>query len=238
MDEKDVEFQTFLRELSEYYSGVNLRWLRMLLFGIIPIGTLDVKSVLDLFNQLTDRGLISKTDVKLLSDIAEVTMMAPATKRIDTYKNTIQSSDTAGVGLTAYRRAMFNVLTNTDNDDLMTVIGFYKLSAYNYKNIWDVVYHIEKAGRLKSQDDRDTFAKLINQHAQSFLKGQVATSNEEQGIRKEGTSETDEEVSTTQEEQGKRREYKDSASRGNRKSWFVITRERLGLKKSDSSELL
>ncbi|XP_071945181.1 uncharacterized protein [Antedon mediterranea] len=295
MDENDVEFQTFLRKLSEYYAGVNLRWLRMLLFDNIPIGPLGAKSALDLFNQLTERGLISKTDVKLLSDIAEVTMMALATKHINKYKNTIQSSDTAGVGLTAYRRAMFNVLTNTDEDDLMTVIGFYKLSAYNYNNIWDVVYHIEKAGRLNSQDDRDTFAKLINQHAQSFLKvevatsnneeqgmpkevksetGQVATSsNEEQGIRKgfksetgqvatsnneeqgmrkgvksetgqvatnsnekqttrkEGKSETEEEVSTTlKEEQGKRKEYNDSASR-NRKSWFVITLERLGLKK-------
>ncbi|XP_071943856.1 uncharacterized protein [Antedon mediterranea] len=68
--------------------------------------------------------------------------------------------------------------------------------------------------------------------------GQAATSsNEKQGIRKEGKSETDEEVSTTQEEQGKRREYNDSASRGNRKSWFVIVLERLGLKKSDSKKI-
>ncbi|XP_071945180.1 uncharacterized protein [Antedon mediterranea] len=239
MDENVVEFQTFLSELSEHYSGVKMRWLRMLLFGIIPIGTLDEKSALVLFNQLTERGLISKTDLKLLSDIAEVTMMALATKRIDKYKNTIQSSDTAGVGLTAYRRAMFNVLTNTDEDDLMTVIGFYKLRDYKYNNIWDVVYHIEKAGRLNSQDDVDTFAKRINQHAQSFLKGQVATnSNEDQGMRKEGKSETDEKVSTTfKEEQGKRREYNDSASRRNRKSVFVTFFKRFGLKKSDSNKI-
>ncbi|XP_071945178.1 uncharacterized protein [Antedon mediterranea] len=239
MDENVVEFQTFLSELSEHYSGVKMRWLRMLLFGIIPIGTLDEKSALVLFNQLTERGLISKTDLKLLSDIAEVTMMALATKRIDKYKNTIQSSDTAGVGLTAYRRAMFNVLTNTDEDDLMTVIGFYKLRDYKYNNIWDVVYHIEKAGRLNSQDDVDTFAKRINQHAQSFLKGQVATnSNEDQGMRKEGKSETDEKVSTTfKEEQGKRREYNDSASRRNRKSVFVTFFKRFGLKKSDSRQV-
>ncbi|XP_071954590.1 uncharacterized protein [Antedon mediterranea] len=188
-----------------------MRWLRMLLFGIMPIGTFDMmmvdeKSALVLFNQLTHLGCISKTDVKLLSDIAEVTMMALAKKHIDKYKNTIQSSDTAGVGLTAYRRAMFNVLTNTGNNDLMTVIGFYQLSAYNYNNIWDVVYHIEKAGRLYSQDDRDTFAKLINRHAQSFLKGQVATSsNEEQGSRKTATSEIGQVATSSNEGKGRRK---------------------------------
>ncbi|XP_071960776.1 uncharacterized protein [Antedon mediterranea] len=168
MDE-NLNFQIFLENLSEHYTGVTVRELRMLLYGILPIGDLDQSHIaLELFNKLTEHGFISKNNVELLSDIAEVTNLASARECITEYKNIIQCTKTVSP-LTEYRRALFRALKNVGKGDLKKVTGFYKLRAFNYDNIWDSVYHIEKAGRLDSQQKIEVFAKLLNKVTQHIL---------------------------------------------------------------------
>ncbi|XP_071963566.1 uncharacterized protein [Antedon mediterranea] len=166
-----IEFRKLLSDLSKDYVGLKYRWLRMLLHGIIPIGCLEVSTIgLQLFNELVELGKISKTDVSLLSEVAETTEQTSAKDRIVDYKRTIQCSETLGTSLTSYRKALFEALRNVGLDDLLKVIGFYKLKDYGFNNIWDVVFYLEKEKLLDdTQDKLKLFADLLNEMARSIL---------------------------------------------------------------------
>ncbi|XP_071963159.1 uncharacterized protein [Antedon mediterranea] len=163
--------QRFLTDLSEDYVGLKYRWLRMLLHGIIPIGCLEVSTTgLELFNELVELGKISKSDVTLLSEVAETTEQTSAKDRIVDYKRTIQCSETLGTSLTSYRKALFEALRNVGRDDLLKVIGFYKLKDHGFNNIWDVVFHLEKQELLEDTMEKiNIFSNLLNKKTGSKL---------------------------------------------------------------------
>ncbi|XP_071959995.1 uncharacterized protein [Antedon mediterranea] len=164
----NVKFRNFLKKLSKHYTGVTVRELRMLLYGILPIRDLDQSDIaLYLFNKLNDHGFISKTDVRLLLDISEVTMLSSATDCINKYKKNNCTTNT--VCLTKYRKTLFIALKNVGGNDLIKLTAFYKLSAFNFDNIWDVVYHIEKAGHLDSQQKIKMFATVLNKVSEHIL---------------------------------------------------------------------
>ncbi|XP_071963913.1 uncharacterized protein [Antedon mediterranea] len=142
----------------------------MLLFGIIPIQCLEVSTTgFQLFNNLAESGKISKTDVTLLSEIAEVTEQTSAKDRIAEYKKIIQCRKTK-TKVTPYRKALYKTTVNIGPNDLLNVTNFYPLAARNFDDIWDVVFYLEKEKHLDdTQDKCKTFADLLNETARNIL---------------------------------------------------------------------
>ncbi|XP_071945226.1 uncharacterized protein [Antedon mediterranea] len=256
-----TDFDLDLVNVSTWYDERNLvTKLKVLYQDLIALTNIDsATNTIHLLQELRANGRLSSDNRILLYETIKVTEQFGV---IALLKHSFLENQEI-TKFTRYRIQIVAFGNGLRQADVDRIDALYNGSALkNYKDAWSMILDLEQR-KIICEEKIEEFINNLRQvgleaRVTSLTEGQVATSsndeqamrkgvksetgqaatssNEKQGIRKEGKSETDEEVSTTQEEQGKRREYKDSASRGNRKSWFVIVLERLGLKKSDSKK--
>ncbi|XP_071950031.1 uncharacterized protein [Antedon mediterranea] len=166
--ENKDRFAEFLRDLSNEYEGDKFLLLRFLLYDYIPLSLLDFKGIdgLDLFYKLQESGDIRYTKINLLSEIAEVTNLQSDKDVIKDYTNDAKK----GKGLSPYRKALYEALMAVGDDDLRKLRASYKLGHKGFDNIWDLVFHLEKHGRLDSTKVKiKRFASNLNSTAKKKL---------------------------------------------------------------------
>ncbi|XP_033100529.1 uncharacterized protein LOC117103989 [Anneissia japonica] len=182
-------FRDFLVKLSGDFSGVSVFWLRCLLFDHIDIGVLARKTNdgIGLFNELWYIDEISCNDVDLLSEIAELTKNKSAITHVNEYKDKAIKEYvpiTKRKQLTQYRKNLFRALKLEVEDKLEFLANSYQQHYSDFKNIWDLVFFLEKDEQLEDKPDKiKRFGNLLNQKAKrAFLDGLVTTSRKRKGI--------------------------------------------------------
>ncbi|XP_033124580.1 uncharacterized protein LOC117122913 [Anneissia japonica] len=169
------KFRDFLVKLSGYFSGIRVRWLRCLLFDHIVIGVLARSKIdgIGLFNELWDIDEISCNNVDLLSEIAELTKNKSAISHVNEYKiKAIKKyvPITKRKQLTQYRKNLFRALQLVEEDKVEFLANSYQQHYSDFKNIWDLVFFLEKDEQLENKPDKiKRFGNLLNQKAKHAL---------------------------------------------------------------------
>ncbi|XP_071949161.1 uncharacterized protein [Antedon mediterranea] len=160
--------------LSGYFDGERYHWLRFLLFDQLDVGDLTNKDFNghDLLNTLEDKGFISTTNVNLLLEITNTSEIQQAKDLVSKYMtdNNIQNRHTGKAKLSPYRKRLFKALRQVDSDALRNVTAYYKLTKYNFSNVWDAVLYLENDKQLVDDFDKiQRFAERLGGIARNIL---------------------------------------------------------------------
>ncbi|XP_071944852.1 uncharacterized protein [Antedon mediterranea] len=161
--ETNPEFTKLKSDLSTFFCGNRLRWLKFILFDHIPIGDLTEPNAIgnDLFNHLEDTGVIAPNNVNLLLDISKLCQLKKAEDCVVQYIRDNNIENTGEEKISSERKQMFKDLRNVGPDALKRVISHYNLAMYEDTNIWDVTFKLETGQCLsKQQDKKDVFDDL------------------------------------------------------------------------------
>ena len=164
-------FRKLINNLSKKYPGNKYLRVRYLLHDHLTISQLtENKSVIHLFNELEMEGCISYTNVKVLSDIAELTKNQSAIRCVNEYKQDYNANE--GIGLNQYRKQLFKALRQVSDYDLTHVVCSYELNHFTFENIWHAVFYLETEKHIEfTRVKMERFGNLLNATAKGILLG-------------------------------------------------------------------
>ncbi|XP_071958531.1 uncharacterized protein [Antedon mediterranea] len=176
----DDSFTEFRQKFSNAYPGDRRQELRFLLHDHLPIGVLSKEhnSGMDLFNELKTKGIIKYNNVKIMSEIADVTENADAKASVSKYKKEVGKDydGKGGKSLSSHRKtfykAMDEITEELDGGDVHKLVGYYGLSSQGITNKWDLVFYLEKELQLNTRKKLERFANQLNASAKVKLLGE------------------------------------------------------------------
>ncbi|XP_071948765.1 uncharacterized protein [Antedon mediterranea] len=168
-----VRFNKLKHDLSLVYVGDKFLLLRCCLFDHIDLHHLtDPGSIAHyLFNKLHEKRYITPTNVSLLLDIAKVSDLNDVEILINQYVIDNKVPNTDEEKLSPYRSKLCEALKQFDQNTLNGVIAFYGLDSMRMQlpTIWDLVFHLERTGKLVEESERKIFAERLGTIANNIL---------------------------------------------------------------------
>ncbi|XP_071948759.1 uncharacterized protein [Antedon mediterranea] len=169
-------FRDLKAGLSRCFDGDRYHWLRFLLFDKLDVGDITNQDFNgnNLLNALEDKDFISPTNVNLLLEIVNTSEMAQAKDLVSKYmsENKVQNRHTGKTKLSSYRKRLFKALKQVDPDALRNVTAYYKLTKYNFSNVWNAVLRLEIEQELSDDLDKiQMFAGRLSKVASNILLG-------------------------------------------------------------------
>ncbi|XP_071947178.1 uncharacterized protein [Antedon mediterranea] len=167
-------FNKLKHDLSLLYVGDKFLLLRCCLFdhiGLLHLTDPGCTTAHYLFNKLHEKRYISPTNVSLLLDIAKVSDLNDAEILINQYVIDNKVPNTDEEKLSPYRSKLCKALKQFDLNTLNGVIAFYGLDSIKmqFPTIWDLVFHLERIGKLVEKSERKRFAELLGPIANNIL---------------------------------------------------------------------
>ncbi|XP_071943708.1 3'-5' exoribonuclease HELZ2-like [Antedon mediterranea] len=170
------KFMDLKSNFSKMYSDPHkFKWLRFFLFEHISSEDLAAtNSGIQLLNLLEKAGYISHNNVHLLLEIAKISYLQSAEELVTEYMSDggiTNGQKTTNKKLSKYRKSLFKALRDVRTNGLSGIISYYKLSN-DFQNIWDLIFHLEKAKFLEDKPGKiRRFTKSLSETAKNHLLG-------------------------------------------------------------------